>query len=332
MSKEIQKPSDTSIYLDKEKIIESINKSGEYTTDNATVKKWASGEHDNFLIDVTINKISYMGVLNKFFEKEGYGIHKFPNGDKYFGFYKNDKRNFNGIYYWPKEEKNNRVKQDIYYGFWKDGSIEKNGIYLWLDEPKEEKNKNFDNTNLEAYVGDFADGTYSKGTYLQKIGDDYFLYHGKFTKDGKKNDENGFFYSAKFDRLFHGKIENDVFIKGYVTYFNPEEGTIENIVYANLDNDLKVSNIILDKDLQKKEKENESKLCSRFRDVILGIDYFGELYKKVKDLTQFIDENFVNMDIYNNEEKYPIMINLAVAYSRNNINNDIKSKVFSNTF
>ena len=38
------------------------------------------------------------------------------------------------------------------------------------------------------------------------------------------------------------------------------------------------------------------------------------------------------MDIYNNEEKYPIMINLAVAYSRNNINNDIKSKVFSNTF
>ena len=84
---------------------------------------------------------------------------------------------------------------------------------------------------------------YSKGTYLQKIGDDYFLYHGKFTKDGKKNDENGFFYSAKFDRLFHGKIENDVFIKGYVTYFNPEEGTIENIVYANFDKNLHLQDL-----------------------------------------------------------------------------------------
>ena len=326
-------PSDTSIYLDKEKILESISSSGEYKTDNTKIIKWSGKEGlENFIISVSIKGISFLGVLDKVLVRNGYGIHNFANGDKYFGYYRDDKRNFNGIYYWPKEEKDGRVKQEIYYGFWKDNFIEDNGMYIWLDEPKEEKNKNFDNTNLEAYVGNFQNGNYSLGTYLQKTGDDYYLYYGKFTQDGKKNDESGFFYSAKFDRLFHGKIENDVFIKGYVAYFNPDEGTIENIAYVNFDKDLKVSNIILDKDLQKDEKENESKLCSIFRDVILGIDYFGELYNKVKDITKYIDENMHDMEIYKNEEKYPLMINLAVAYSRNNINADIKNKVFGSIF
>ena len=70
--------------------------------------------------------------------------------------------------------------------------------------------------------------------------------------------ENGFYYSAKFDRLFYGKIENDIFVKGYVVYFNPDEGNIDNIVYANFDKDLNISNIILDKDLEQKEKDNQT--------------------------------------------------------------------------
>ena len=327
----MKKPSETSIYLDKEKILEAISNTGSYKTENAKIIKW-KGSGENFLIEATIKNISFMGVLNKDLERDGYGIHKFENGDKYFGYFKEDKRNFNGIYLWTPEEKNGRIKQEMYYGFWKDNLKEKNGMYIWLDESSIQKNKNFDNTNLEAYIGDIVDGNYSTGTFLQKTGEDYYLYHGKFTKDGKKNDENGFFYSAKYDRLFHGKIENDVFIKGYVTYFNPEEGTITNIVYVNFDKNLKITNIILDKDLQKKEKENQSKLCSRFRDVILGIDYFGELYNKVKDIKQFMDENMNDADIYNNEEKYPLMINLAVAYTKNNIDSDIKSKVLGGVF
>ena len=330
----MKQPSENSIYLDKEKILESISNSGEYTTEHAKIKKWSkSGEYsDSFLIQANIKNISFLGCLNKVFDREGYGLHKFANGDQYFGYFKDDKRNFNGIYYWPAEKKDGRIKQEMYYGYWKDNLKDKNGIYIWLDEPSEKKNQNFDNTNLEAYIGDIVGGKYNRGTYLQKSGEEYFLYHGNFTEDGKKNDEKGFFYSAKFDRLFHGKIENDVFVKGYVTYFNPDEGTIENIVYVNFDKNLKITNIILDKDLPKKEKEPESKLCSRFRDVILGIDYFGELYKKVKDITEFIEENMDGIDIFVDEEKYPLMLNLCVAYSRNNIDNDIKSKVFENKF
>ena len=252
----MKKPSETAIYLDKEKILDEISKSGSYNTENTKIVKWGrTGQLDNFIIQINIKSLSFMGVLNKDLECDGYGVQQFKNGGKYFGFFRDDKRNFNGVYFWKKKKKNGRIKQEMYYGFSNDNKKDKNGMYIWLDEPIEEKNKNFDNTNLEAYIGDIIDGHYSKGTFLQKKGDDYYLYHGNFTKDGKKNDENGFYYSAKFDRLFYGKIENDIFVKGYVVYFNPDEGNIDNIVYANFDKDLNISNIILDKDLEQKESE-----------------------------------------------------------------------------
>ena len=87
----------------------------------------------------------------------GYGEFIWADGKKFFGFYKNDKKEGFGIYYWPnnrffvgfwKEGKQNGVgkfiKDDIYkYGVWKNGTREK-----WFDseedfinfmEPKEEK-------------------------------------------------------------------------------------------------------------------------------------------------------------------------------------------------
>ena len=327
MAKEMKEGSETSIHLDKEKILEAINKDGKYQTDEIKVSKWDGGEEtESYLVEIKKANIKFNGVLNKTFERDGYGIHHFENGDLYFGFFREDKRNFNGVYFWPPEEKNGRILSEIYYGYWKDNLKDSNGIYIWLDESK--NNRDFDNTNLEAYVGKFEDGLYSIGTYLQKTADDYYLYYGKFTKNGAKNDENGFFYSSNLDRLFHGKIDNDVFIHGYVVYFDSEAGTIQTIIHANFDKDSKVTNIILEKDLQEDEKEKESQLCSRFRDVILGIDYFGELYQKIKDVSNFVQENMGDVNIFNDNIKFPLMIKLAVAYSRNNIDKDIENKVF----
>jgi hypothetical protein len=331
MAKEMKEGSETTIFLDKEKITSSISKDGEYQTDEIKIRKWDGGEEtESYLVEIDKSNIKFNGVLNKLFEREGYGIHHFENGDRYFGFFKDDKRNFNGIYFWPKEEKNGRIQSEMYYGFWKDNHKNSNGIYIWLDEPNTDQN--FDNANLEAYVGKFEDGTYSRGTYLQKTQDDYYLYYGKFTKNGLKNDDSGFFYSSNLDRLFHGTIINDVFVKGYIVFFDSDAGTIQSIVYANFDKDLKVTSITLEKDLQQTEKENESQLCSRFRDVILGIDYFGELYQKVSDISKFVDENMGDVNVFNDQEKFPLMIKLAVAYSRNNIDKDINSKVFENKF
>ena len=35
-----------------------------------------------------------------------------------------------------------------------------------------------------------------------------------------------------------------------------------------------------------------------------------------------------DIEIYNHEEKYSLMVNLIIAYSKNNIDSDIKNKVF----
>ena len=91
---------------------------------------------------------------------------------------------------------------------------------------------------------------------------------------------------------------------------------------------MNITNFILDKDLDQTQKEKESELCSRFRNVILGEDYFGQLYQKVKDITKFVDENLGDVKVFNDTEKFPIMIKLAVAYARDNINIDISEKVF----
>ena len=327
MAKEMKEASETTIHLDKEKILEAINKDGFYKTDEIKVSKWDGGENtESYLVEVSKANVIYNGVLNKFFERDGYGLHIFENGDKYFGFFREDKRNFNGMYFWPSEEKDGRIFSEMYYGFWKDNLKNSNGIYIWLDEPKE--NKNFDNTNLEAYCGKFEDGTYSNGTYLQKTQDDYYLYYGDFTKDGLKNDQKGFFYSSNLDRLFHGKIENDEFKEGYVVFFNSEEGTIQSIVYATFDKDSKLDKLTLEKDLNQEDKDKESELCSRFRNVILEIDYFGELYQKVQDVINFTNENMNDVHVFNDQEKFPLLIKLAVGYSKNNINKDIVHKVF----
>ena len=68
----------------------------------------------------------------------GYGEFVWKEGKKYYGFYKNDKKNGFGIYYWPNEK--------YYVGFWKDGKQNGLGKYIkgnnirygvWKDGKKE---------------------------------------------------------------------------------------------------------------------------------------------------------------------------------------------------
>lgn len=53
-----------------------------------------------------------------------------------------------------------------------------------MNEPL--NNKEFDNANFDAYVGNFDNDKFVRGTYLSKISDDYYLYHGNFDGEGKK--------------------------------------------------------------------------------------------------------------------------------------------------
>ena len=58
----------------------------------------------------------------------GYGEMTWIEGNKYFGFYENDKRNGFGMYYIPENK--------FFIGFWKNGKQEGYGKYIYEDKIK----------------------------------------------------------------------------------------------------------------------------------------------------------------------------------------------------
>ena len=321
----MKEPSTTTLRLERKKINDNIAESGEYSDGAVTIKKWeGNNSQGNYLAEIAKDDSQFVGILNSRLEKEGYGFYRFPNNDIYFGSFKYDERNYNGFYIWAQEEMNGKIHTESYHGFWKDNKKCKYGIYLWLDE--EEDNEEFDKANFDAYIGKFDGNKFVRGTFLKKSDDNYYVYHGNFSPDGKKNDENAFFYSSSLDRLFHGKIEDDVFKDGYVVYFNSESGLIENIVYCDFEKNKDVKNIVMKEDIKKEDLKKEEDETLLFRNVILSIDYFGHIYKTYKDTVKFIIEEIGEISIFEDKEKFPNLMKTSVAYNKDNIYFDIEAK------
>ena len=78
------------IILDKNAIFKSLEKIGEYKNEKLklTIKKW---EDDDVISNMFIIKIegncSFFGVINGLFEREGFGVNTYSNGDSYFGYF-----------------------------------------------------------------------------------------------------------------------------------------------------------------------------------------------------------------------------------------------------
>lgn len=319
-----------SIELDKDRVMEELNEKGEYEGNEISIRKMEAEEgdeeeNDSYLVEITKNNSRFMGILNNEFKREGYGLNKLENGDTYLGYFENDERSKHGIYIWAPEKRSKNTLTECYHGFWKENKKEKNGIYIWLEEPK--KNSQFDKANFDAYVGEFEDDTYKKGTYLSKVGDNYYLYYGKFDREGQKSDDNAYFYSSKNDRLLHGRISKDNFMSGYISMFDPNSGLLKDLAYCTFDKDGNNTSIILKDELQKEEKDREVKAITTFRNIILEYDYFGIIYDKYKEIKKCINKDFDSIDIFEDGKKFPKIMKLCSDYNSNNINNDIVNKI-----
>ena len=324
----MRESSTTTFKLERAKINEVLSNQEEYKDDDILIKKWEENSNSgNYLAEITKDGTQFLGILNSRLEKEGYGYYRFQNDDHYFGSFKYDQRNYNGFYIWPSEQRGDKIHTESYHGFWKDNKKNKYGIYLWLDE--EEDNEEFDKANFEAYVGNFDGNKYIRGTFLRKDGDNYYVYHGNFTPEGKKNDEKAFFYSSSLDRLFHGHIENDAFKNGYISYFN-DDGIIDNIVYCDFGDNKEVKKMIMQEDMKEEDLKKEKDDNTLFRNVILSIDYFGEIYNTFKSTVKFLIEEMGELTIFEDKEKFPTLMKLIVAYNRNNIYFDIENKALGN--
>ena len=277
-----------------------------------------------YIIKNKFNKMPFLGVVNYEFKREGYCINNYQNGDEYFGYYSNDLRNKQGLYiYKPIIIVNKFISLQYYFGLWQNDKKNGRGIYLWLKENNNYNfyNKlynpfnNFETANFHAYVGEFDNDNFVKGTLLKKEGNNYFVFHGNFnSKNILKNGKECFYYSAKLEEIFFGTYKNDVFTDGYIGKFE-ENGEIESIVkYQN-------KKII---EFEKLENvKNIIKKLETFRNVIMSKDYFGILYNVFSDAIKFKNENMNNVDIFNSE-KYLDLMEIAASYNQVTIYKDIE--------
>lgn len=311
------------ITLDKAAIFKTLDKTGEYKNESLkiTIKKW---EDDDVVGNMFIIKIEgetpFLGVVNGMFEREGFGVNTYSNGDIYFGYFSENQRNKHGIYSYKPKLENNFILSEYYYGMWKDDYRDGYGIYLWLRENKSnEPFNNFETSSFKAYIGNISKDIFIKGTLLIKSENNYYIYHGQFNSEGKKHGDLSFFYSAQKELLLYGTFDNDIFISGYIAKFTDEGNIIKINKYFN-------GKIEEKNESNSKEIEIVEKIMFNFRNIIMSKDYFGDIYKEFKEVNKFREKNMNNLEILNSDRYIDIM-KTAVGYNKISIFRDIEKYV-----
>ena len=336
MTRQIKESSVNTIELDKVKIEEKISSSGEFNSDGIMIKKWSliNDENENsdnssqrkvqnkYLASLQKGGFSYNGTLNENFQRDGYGLEIFPNGDKYFGQYISDQRNEKGIYFFSGDKTDdsnniNNLQSECYLGQWKNNLKDKNGIYIWMDQP--ENNFEYDNADFDAYIGEFEEEKYIRGTYLCKNKNDYYLYHGNFDKDGKRSDNNAYFFSSKSNKIFHGNVKQDILVSGYLGSFDEDGDKIINIMYCKFNEDGSVNEVIEQKKLNEEDIEKEKKNITNFKTVISDGDCFGKIYSKFTNIKTKIDRIDDLVGVLEREENIEEIQKILNKYSKKNI-------------
>jgi len=322
MSKITKPQSNDDILFDKKKIYDSLEKNGIYKDDKNSFKYW-SGDEDNevmYIAKIKENDVNFLGILNLDFEREGYCLNKYKNGDIYFGYYSKNKRDKHGLYQFKSEILDEEKLTEFYYGLWNNDIRDNHGVFLWLREPKNKKMfSNFDESNFQAYVGLVKNDNFLKGTYLSKEGDEYHVYHGTFNEDREKEGEKCFLYSATLEQCFFGKFKNDEFVEGYVALYD-NEGNVKDILKY------KDGKKISEEEIDKEEVKKLAEIFFNFRNIIMNKDYFGEIYNGFKKIVEFRDKKMDKLKILNSNEYLDILTN-CINYNKMSIFNDIENFV-----
>ena len=201
--------------LDLNEVKSSVEKSGEFISGNITLKKWEEEEGKKgqklYILKNEENPF-FLGIVNSLFERYGCCVNNYENGDKYFGYYKDDHRNGHGFYAFNPIKEKNLLFSEFYFGLWKNDLKNGRGVYLWLNEKEDKKPfSDFDSANFQSFIGEIKKGKPTKGIILSKIGEDYLVYHGSFDDDFKRSGEKCFYYSSTLEELCFGSFKNNEF-------------------------------------------------------------------------------------------------------------------------
>ena len=311
----------TRMTFDKIKIYSSIEKIGEYKDNNISIKKWEDDEAiGNMFIIYIKNELLFLGIVNEFFQREGYCLNYYPNGDYYFGYFFEDERNKHGFYSYNPKNENDILISEYYFGLWKNDYREGHGIYLWLSEnSKNEPFSNFELSNFEAFIGKSEKNIFKKGTLLTKKNEEYFVYHGTFSLNGKKDGDCCFYYSASEEMLLYGSFKDDNFINGFIANFDDDGILLKIIKFCD-------GEITEENKMDENEKNTNKKIMFNFRNIVMLKDYFGEIYEEFGKVLEFKNKYMSDIDILNSE-KYIDIMNAMIRYNKIKIYDDIEKYV-----
>ena len=314
-------------------IEKSFQEKGIYENDSFFIKLWTESDPNEekteeveenlmFAIQNKDKNLPFLGVVNYLFKREGYCLNTYLNGDIYFGYYKNDQRNKQGIYEYKLKKEENKILYQYYYGLWKNDLINGFGIYLWL---KENDNKipfnDFENSNFYAFVGISSKGKFENGALLGKENNNYFVYYGTFSPTGKKEGKNCFYYNSNLEELCYGTFVNGKFIEGLVCKFN-QNGVIKMLINYKKIKIRKTSKI---KNKNPNEEKN-SKTLTMIRNVLMSKDYFGIIYEEIGKIIKFRNENMNNIDMISSD-KYVQVMGCFSTFNQVSLLKDIEKNV-----
>ena len=308
-----KKETDDKIILDKEKISKIISTTAKYETSGIQISKWII-DKDYYIVNINKNNIKFQGIFNENFERNGYAISSYSNNENYFGYYKNDIRNKEGIYTWPIEIENQRRKTEFYWGIWRDNIKEDHGIYLWLDEDNKKKPfEKFDDCIFDVYLGEIDHDSFTKGVYLSKTKDNYYIYYGGYDIFGKRDGANCYYYNSNEDKVFYGSMKKGLFENGFMGVFD-NEGKIYDLFRVEFDSKQKIRRYLQRDDIDTSVRERVEWRILVFRSLILEDDYFNIIFKAFKNIVEFKDKKF-SLKVLNSDEGYNKIKDICFGYN-----------------
>ena len=308
-----KKETDDKIILDKEKISKIISTTAKYETSGIQISKWII-DKDYYIVNINKNNIKFQGIFNENFERNGYAISSYSNNENYFGYYKRDIRNKEGIYTWPIEIENERRKTEYYWGMWRDNIKEDHGIYLWLDEDNSKKPfEKFDDSIFDVYLGEIDNDSFTKGVYLSKTNDNYYIYYGGYDIFGKRDGANCYYYNSNEDKVFYGSMKKGLFENGFMGVFD-SEGKISDLFRVEFDSKQKIRRYLQRDDIDTSVRERVEWRILVFRSLILEDDYFNIIFKAFKNIVEFKDKKF-SLKVLNSDEGYNKIKDVCFGYN-----------------
>ena len=308
------------LHFKSNEIEDSLQKNGVYKSGTITLyqllefdqyipqEEYIPPEEDYvFAMENKDENLPFIGVVNFNFERFGYCLNTYINGDIYFGFYYKDIINKKGLYSYKPQIQNEFKLSQYYLGEWKNNLLEGKGIYLWIKDHVDNTASfnEFINPTFDAFVGVSEKGLFKKGVLLKYIDNNFLMYYGGFSPEGKKEGNSCFYYSNKLDKICYGTYKDNIFIEGFVGKFNEGGKLCDLIIYKKDENKTHSEG----EKLKINEYKNIENIMTNFRKIILSKNYFKMIYEEFDKVLKFRDEKMKNINILT-ENKYGEIVEL----------------------